>query len=124
MKRMRNVIPYVVMVAGLTAVFMWFRGQESVRQPAAAVSVVPAEQGMSAVMLVDVRTPEEFHVKHREGAVNMPLDEIETLAPALAPDKSTLLLLYCRTGRRADQAMDLLKKMGYQKVENLHRTES
>ena len=53
--------------------------------------------------------------------MNIPVDEVETLAPQLVPDKDTLLLLYCRTGKRADRAMEILKKMGYSRVENLHR---
>lgn len=125
MKKMKNVVPYVVMVTGLTAVFMWAKWKQTDGDAVPSVSVLapdtaPAPDG---VMLVDVRTPEEFRVKHKEGAVNIPVDEVEALAPQLVPDKDTLLLLYCRTGKRADKAAEALRKMGYRRVENLHHTD-
>ena len=121
MKRMRNVVPYVVMVTGLPAVFVWAKWKQAEGREVRAVSVVSPAPAADGIMLIDVRTPEEFHARHRDGAVNIPVDEVETLAPQLVPDKNTLLLLYCRTGKRADRAMEILKKMGYSRVENLHR---
>lgn len=127
---MKNVLPYVVMVTGLTAVFVWFKCKEVssrnlvVSSPSAASpgpDLHPAEP--AHVFLIDVRSPEEFRMKHKAGALNIPVDEIEALAPGLLPDKNALLLVYCRTGKRADKALELLKNMGYLKVENLHRTE-
>lgn len=37
--------------------------------------------------------------------------------------KNAVILLYCRTGKRADKALETLRKMGYSHVENLHRFE-
>lgn len=109
MKKMRNVVPYVVMVTGLTAVFVWAKWKQAEGREVRAVSVVSPAPAADGIMLIDVRTPEEFHARHRDGAVNIPVDEVETLAPQLVPDKNTLLLLYCRTGKRADRAMEILK---------------
>ncbi|MBT8778123.1 rhodanese-like domain-containing protein [Akkermansia muciniphila] len=75
------------------------------------------------ILLVDVRTPEEYRTGHKEGAVNIPVDELEELAPQLLPDKNAVILLYCRTGKRADKAVETLRKMGYSHLENLHRFE-
>lgn len=121
MKKMKNVVPYVVMVTGLTAVFVWTKWKQSEQRTAPVVSVITPETTGEGVMLVDVRSPEEFRAGHKEGAVNIPVDDVEDLVPRLVPDKDTVLLLYCRTGKRADRALDILKKMGYRKVENLHR---
>lgn len=120
-ERMKNVVPYVVMVTGLTAIFVWSKWRQAENREVRAVSVVTPAPAADGIMLIDVRTPEEFHARHRDGAVNIPVDEVETLAPQLVPDKDTLLLLYCRTGKRADRALEILKKMGYNRVENLHR---
>ena len=92
MKRMRNVVPYVVMVTGLTAVFVWAKWKQAEGREVRAVSVVSPAPAADGIMLIDVRTPEEFHARHRDGAVNIPVDEVETLAPQLVPDKNTLLL--------------------------------
>ena len=37
-------------------------------------------------MLVDVRTPDEYRTGHKEGALNIPADEVEQRAPQLLPD--------------------------------------
>lgn len=121
---MKNVVLYVVMVTGLTALFVWLKGRNTERAPASSAMVVsPEDDAAHDVVLVDVRTPEEYCAGHKEGALNIPVDEVEQLAPQLLPDKNAVILLYCRTGKRADKAMETLRKMGYSHLENLHRFE-
>lgn len=121
---MKNVVLYVVMVTGLTALFVWLKGRNTERAPASSAMVVsPEDDAARNVVLVDVRTPEEYRAGHKEGALNIPVDEVEQLAPQLLPDKNAVILLYCRTGKRADKAMETLRKMGYSHLENLHRFE-
>ena len=79
--------------------------------------------GAPSIVLVDVRTPEEYRTGHKEGALNIPVDEVEQRAAQLLPDKNAVILLYCRTGKRADKALEVLRKMGYSHVENLYRSE-
>lgn len=69
----------------------------------------------SAVYL-DVRTPEEYQDGHLPDAVNLPLDTIGQQAEALFPDKDTVLLVYCRSGRRSQAAAQALVAMGYTDV--------
>lgn len=112
------------MVTGLTAIFVWLKGRNAERVPAASSMVVSPDAGTPhEILLVDVRTPEEYRTGHKEGAVNIPVDELEELAPQLLPDKNAVILLYCRTGKRADKAMETLRKIGYSHLENLHRFE-
>ena len=121
---MKNVVLYVVMGTGLTALFVWLKGRNTERAPASSAMVVsPEDDAAHDVVLVDVRTPEEYRAGHKEGALNIPVDEVEQLAPQLLPDKNAVILLYCRTGKRADKAMETLRKMGYSHLENLHRFE-
>lgn len=121
---MKNVVLYVVMVTGLTALFVWLKGRNTERVPVSSAMVVsPEDDTAHSIVLVDVRTPEEFRTGHKEGALNIPVDEAEQLAPQLLPDKNAVILLYCRTGKRADKAMEILRKMGYSHLENLHRFE-
>lgn len=121
---MKNVVLYVVMVTGLTALFVWLKGRNTERAPASSAMVVsPEDDAAHDVVLVDVRTPEEYRAGHKEGALNIPVDEVEQLAPQLLPDKNAVILLYCRTGKRADKAIETLRKMGYSHLENLHRFE-
>ncbi|MCD8248017.1 MAG: rhodanese-like domain-containing protein [Akkermansia sp.] len=121
---MKNVVLYVVMVTGLTALFVWLKGRNAERDPASSAMVVsPEDAAARPVVLVDVRTLDEYRTGHKEGALNIPADEVEQLAPRLLPDKNAVIMLYCRTGKRADKALEALRKMGYSHVENLHRFE-
>ena len=69
-----------------------------------------------AYILVDVRTEDEFSQGHIEGAVLVPYDQIDSLAPTLIPDMSSRILVYCRSGRRSAIAAESLVDMGYNNV--------
>ncbi|AQW97847.1 rhodanese-like domain-containing protein [Elizabethkingia anophelis] len=58
--------------------------------------------------LVDVRTPEEYNAEKIEGAVNIPLDQIENRLHEFQGKKN--IVVYCRSGVRAGKAKDLLQK--------------
>jgi phage shock protein E len=60
-------------------------------------------------LLIDVRTKEEWLRNGKKGSINIPYDQIHTLNV----DKSTKIVLYCNTGRRAKIARDTLYKLGY-----------
>lgn len=74
---------------------------------------------LSQGVLIDTRTQEEFNTGYVPGAVLIPYDEIADRISEVAPDKSTPILLYCRSGRRAGIAEKTLTEMGYEKVHNL-----
>lgn len=68
--------------------------------------------------LVDVRTPSEFAAGHLDGAVNLPLGELETRLGELG-DRSDPLVVYCRSGARSGQAKRLLESKGFQNVHDV-----
>ncbi|MDX1303493.1 rhodanese-like domain-containing protein [Photobacterium sp.] len=68
-------------------------------------------------LLVDVRSNEEFIRGHLPLSLNIPYDKIETIT-TFATDKSQPILLYCRTGRRADIAEQTLNELGYHNIYN------
>ncbi|MDO3382305.1 rhodanese-like domain-containing protein [Gilvimarinus algae] len=67
---------------------------------------------------LDVRSAEEFAAGHLEGAINIPHGEVVAGVQALNIDKDTPLVLYCRSGRRAQMALEALQKAGYQNLVN------
>ena len=67
-------------------------------------------------LVVDVRTAVEYETAHIPGAVLVPLDDIRDGKLDALPDKDQLLLLYCYTGRRAEDAAALLADAGYKNV--------
>ncbi len=68
------------------------------------------------VIIVDVRTLEEFQSGHVPGAINVPNEGILNEMPDQLPDKDQELLLYCRSGRRSADAAHKLIALGYTKV--------
>jgi rhodanese-related sulfurtransferase len=67
-------------------------------------------------IIIDARTEAEFAEGHIEGAILIPEYEIASRAEAEIPDKDTLILVYCRSGRRSKIASEELVKMGYTNV--------
>ena len=70
------------------------------------------------VLILDVRTESEYDSGHIEGAINLPLDQIEDLYLEVIGDKNTVLLVYCRSGNRSQTASEKLSKLGYKEVYN------
>ena len=70
-------------------------------------------------VLLDVRTPEEHKNGYLEGAVLLPLAELESKISSKVSGKNTPIYIYCRSGRRAGTAVEKLKAMGYTDLHNL-----
>ena len=70
----------------------------------------------SDIIILDVRTEEEYNSGHIEGAVLLPNNEIEEKAEELLRDKSANILVYCRSGNRSASASQDLIKLGYTNV--------
>ena len=68
------------------------------------------------VVVVDVRTQEEYDGGHIENAVLVPNESIGSEMPEALPDKEATLLIYCRSGRRSKDAAQKLLALGYQSV--------
>ena len=70
-------------------------------------------------VILDVRTPGEFADGHIEKAVNIDFyaatfrDDVNKLA------KDKTYLIYCRSGNRSGQALDIMDELAFQKVYNL-----
>jgi len=71
------------------------------------------------IILVDVRTPEEFREGHIPGALLLPVDEILANAESVIPDKEATYFVYCRSGNRSATASAQLVEMGYLNIYDL-----
>ncbi|MEZ4627618.1 MAG: rhodanese-like domain-containing protein [Eubacteriales bacterium] len=69
-----------------------------------------------AIIVLDVRTKEEFDTGHIPGAVLLPNETIIDTQPDLLPDLDAEILIYCRSGNRSAQAANKLIAMGYTSV--------
>ncbi len=77
-----------------------------------------AKEKMDAgdVVVVDVRTQEEYDEGHIKDAVLVPNESIGGTMPEALPDTDATLLVYCRSGRRSKEASDKLLALGYRNV--------
>lgn len=71
----------------------------------------------SSVMLLDVRTAEEFSFGSLPGAVNIPLDDLRERMQELPKDKE--IIVFCAVGLRGYLAQRILCGHGYTAVRNL-----
>ena len=67
-------------------------------------------------VIVDVRRQDEYDAGHIPGAICIPNESIGTEPPEELPDRSQVILIYCRSGNRSKQAAEKLGKMGYYNV--------
>jgi rhodanese-related sulfurtransferase len=67
-------------------------------------------------IIVDVRTAKEYYDGHVENAVLMPMQEMDTMAEKILPNKKQTIFLYCRTGRRSNIVAQKLIESGYKNV--------
>ena len=78
-----------------------------------AKHIMDTEEGY---VIIDARTKEEFYEGHIENAILIPEYEITDRAEKEIPEKDTLILVYCRSGRRSKIAADALVALGYTNV--------
>lgn len=70
----------------------------------------------SEVIVLDVRTKEEYEESHIPNAVLIPNETIADKELEQLPDKEAVILVYCRSGRRSAQAAEKLLQLGYQNI--------
>jgi phage shock protein E len=84
--------------------------------PQEAKKRLESEKG---IILLDVRTKEEFDTGHIGGSVLIPVDKLEQEASVKLKDKEAPIFVYCRSGNRSVTAANILVKQGYKNVYNL-----
>lgn len=73
-------------------------------------------QSGDPIVVLDVRTAEEYAAGHIPGAMLLPNEEIDASRPISLPVLDTEILIYCRSGNRSAQAAQKLFDMGYTNV--------
>jgi len=68
------------------------------------------------VIILDVRTQEEYKEGHIENSVLLPVNDIADKAEEILPNNNTKILVYCRSGNRSATAAKQLIILGYTNV--------
>lgn len=69
------------------------------------------------IQLLDVREPQEWEICHLSGAALIPLRDLPSRLCELS--NRDHLIVYCKTGKRSFEALNLLRSAGFHRVENL-----
>jgi rhodanese-related sulfurtransferase len=79
-----------------------------------------------ALVLVEALGPVYYEQAHLPGAINIPHEEVDALAPALLTDKGTQIVVYCANGpcRNSGIATRRLAQLGYTNVRDYHEGKS
>lgn len=64
------------------------------------------------VVIVDVRTPEEFAEGHIEGAINIPVEYADYMDQVAQLDPTATYAVYCRSGNRSQPAVAGMESAG------------
>ncbi len=88
------------------------------KKPGANLSPAQAEEAIRAdatMVILDVRTLEEYRSRtgHLEGAILLPVQELEQRIGELEQHKDRALLVYCRVGNRSRFAQMILEAHGF-----------
>jgi len=70
-------------------------------------------------LVIDIRTAAEYKSGHIKGAKNAPLAEFASSIESFSSHKSKPVLIYCNSGNTATRAIKLLKKAGFENINNL-----
>lgn len=82
-------------------------------------NVVDMVRNDKDIILLDVRTPEEYRQKRIPGSILLPDTEVRDNADDIIPNKNARIVVYCRSGRRSAKAAKILREMGYENVFDL-----
>ena len=80
-----------------------------------AVQLINREKAV----VIDVSEAEEFSAGHVGGAKNIPFGQLEEKLPAAVKNKALPLILVCPSGARANRALAVAKKLGYEQAQCL-----
>jgi rhodanese-related sulfurtransferase len=75
--------------------------------------------GGEKILLLDVRTPEEFQSSHIPGALNVPHTEAGNWLRDQDASRDQEVVVYCETGRRSTIVQQMLVEAGFTSVRRL-----
>ncbi|PTM05065.1 MAG: rhodanese-like domain-containing protein [Bacteroidetes bacterium] len=110
---MRNLLLMALLVTGLSACAQSGGSNLDVTQ----VSQMIADN--EDIVLIDVRTPEEFMQGHLDGAKLINFYDANFQEEVKKLDTAKKYVVYCRSGGRSSKSVNAMKKLGFSEVYNM-----
>lgn len=89
---------------------------DGVRVVAPAEAAAVLDEDPADLVVLDIRTPEEFAEGHLAGAVNIDFYAADFRQQIQALGRDAPYVLYCRSGNRSSQARQLMADLGFTNV--------
>lgn len=70
------------------------------------------------ILIIDVRSPEEYKAGHIPNAINIFIDEFESRLSEIEDLKDFPIITYCNSGKKSGQAAEILVNNGFKDVTN------
>ena len=70
------------------------------------------------VLIIDVRSSEEYKAGHIPNAININVDETESRLNEIEDYKDKPIIVYCNSGKKSNDAAEILVNNGFQDVTN------
>ena len=112
------------MIGGLVAILLL--GLASIVQAATATvdvdqakGLIESRDGKPELVVLDVRTRQEFAEGHLPGAVNLDVQAPDFERQLTALDRGKTYLVYCRTGARSSRAVRAMEQLGFQSIQHM-----
>jgi rhodanese-related sulfurtransferase len=68
------------------------------------------------LVVLDVRTPEEFNAGHIKGAINIDIRQPDALSKIDKLDRNAKFIVHCRTNHRSKIAVDHMLQSGFKTI--------
>ena len=85
-------------------------------EPKEAFELIKKNQYNKNFVILDIRTPEEFDSGYIQGAVNINYYSATFVDDLRGLDKTKTYLVYCRTGRRSADAVNIMAQLGFGRI--------
>ena len=114
---MKKISIVLSVVIGLT----FFNCKQTAAQHATLLEPMEFKEFLSTndVLLVDVRTPQEFNSGHIENAINIDFLSSEFDEQIQKLDTTKTLVIYCRSGNRSGKSTSKFVKVGFDQLYDL-----
>jgi rhodanese-related sulfurtransferase len=110
----RLVIAFLVLVIVAAAYYSLTSDEDAAYGNVSVHEARSLIQGHRDLVVLDVRTASEYGEGHIEGALNIPVQELEGRLSEL--DAGSEYLVYCRSGSRSGSAAQIMRANGFEKV--------
>lgn len=78
-----------------------------------------SKRPIGTFLILDVRTAAEYSAGHLKNAINIPHDRLAERMPDFRKYANVPVLVYCKSGRRAELAIDVLREAGFTNLNHL-----